>query len=297
MTPNRSLDVLVGTSSGLFTLGDTEKVDLEGRDVVDITISDEGLWAVVGNSVLNRSRGGKWTEVTVPSRRANCILPTPHGVFVGADQAQLFVLAHGNVEPALGFDEAPGRDHWFTPWGGPPDVRSMALSGTTVYVNVHVGGILRSEDGASWKPTIDIRTDVHEVLSHNAELLAATAYGLAVSHDGGESWEVDDDGLDASYARAVAVAADEVLITASQGPWGGRAGIYRRPLAGTSFEKVHQGLPEWFPDNIDTGCLAAAGEVVAFGTVEGDVYLSDDAGSSWMTLANKLPEVRVVGLD
>jgi hypothetical protein len=290
--------VLVGTTSGLYMLGNTEEVDLEGRDVVDVSRGDDGWWAVAGTSVLRRSDGTGWTEVAaVPTRRANCILPTPHGVFVGADRAQLFVLAEGKVEPASGFDEAPGRDDWFTPWGGPPDVRSMTHAGSTVFVNVHVGGILRSDDGTSWKPTIDIRSDVHEVLLHGGGLLAATAFGLAVSNDSGESWEMDDDRLDGSYARAVAVAGDQVLMTASQGPRGGRAGVYRRPLGGTGFEKVHAGLREWFPHNIDTGCLAAGGEIAAFGTVEGDVYLSDDAGSSWKTLASELPEVRVVALN
>lgn len=45
------------------------------------------------------------------------------------------------------FEQAEGREEWYTPWGGLPDVRSLAV-GTAGerYVNVHVSGILRSHE-------------------------------------------------------------------------------------------------------------------------------------------------------
>lgn len=53
--------------------------------------------------------------------------------------------------------------------GGPPDTRSITEDGDTVYVNVHVGGVLRSSDqGESWQPTIDIGADIHRVTTGQA---------------------------------------------------------------------------------------------------------------------------------
>ena len=55
-----------------------------------------------------------------------------------------------------------GRDRWYTPWGGPPDTRSMTSADGKVYANVHVGGVVRSADaGRTWQPTaLDIDADV-----------------------------------------------------------------------------------------------------------------------------------------
>ena len=187
------------------------------------------------------------------------------------------------------FEQAPGRESWYTPWGGPADVRTLAAGPDgTIYVNVHVGGILRSTDGgASWEPTLDIDLDVHQVtVADDGTVLAATARGLALSEDQGDTWTVVDDGLAATYSRAVAVAGDTVLLSVSTGPDGHRAAVYRRPLHGSGpFRRSAIGLPGSFPGNVDTFCLVADGALAALGTFAGRVYLSDDAGASWATVA------------
>ena len=164
-----------------------------------------------------------------------------------------------------------------------------------LYVNVHVGGILRSDDdGASWRPTIDIRSDVHEVLAVPGRpglVLAATGVGTATSEDGGASWSFAHDGLAGRYCRAVALAGDTVLLSASNGPRGGDAAVYRRPLgADGPFQRCTDG----FERNIDTGCLAADGELAAFGTEDGRVFVSRDAGASWKLEASGLPAVQAL---
>ena len=100
-------------------------------------------------------------------------------------------------------------------------------------MNVHVGGILRTDDGGgAWTPTIDIDADVHHVTTAEGMVLAACAGGLSVSTDRGVTWSTRTDGLDARYSRAVAVCGDAVLVSASNGPRGGKAAVYRGPLAG-----------------------------------------------------------------
>ncbi|HEX2031316.1 MAG TPA: hypothetical protein VHL78_07960, partial [Actinomycetota bacterium] len=188
---------------------------------------------------------------------------------------------------------------WHTPWRGPPDTRSLSAGPDgTLYANVHVGGILRSQDGESWTPTIDIDADVHQVLAHPDRpdtVLAACAWGLAVSRDRGATWSIEYDGLHGRYCRAVAVAGDAVLVSASTGPFTDRAAVYRRALdADRPFERCSDGLPEWFPANIDSHCLAASGDTVAFGTGDGRVFRSDDRGRIWEEAASGLPPVRAV---
>jgi photosystem II stability/assembly factor-like uncharacterized protein len=169
-----------------------------------------------------------------------------------------------------------------------------------VYVNVHVGGVVRSTDnGRSWTPTIDVHADVHEVLVDpiSGLVLAASAHGLAVSRNQGESWRFETGGLHGRYLRAVTVAGETILISASTGPFTKRAAVYRRPAHGDkSFERCQRGLPAWFSENINTACLAASGSWVVFGTSTGEVFLSADEGQSWCLLAEGLPPVRCVTL-
>jgi hypothetical protein len=149
--------------------------------------------------------------------------------------------------------------------------------------------------GKSWEPTIDLRTDVHQVYVHQGTdvILATTGQALAISSDHGQSCSFDKDGLHGSYQRAVAVADDFVLVSSSTGPYMKHAAIYRKPLGESGpFEQCVSGLPEWFADNIDTFCLDAVGPAVAFGTGSGEVYFSGDKGLIWSRIADGLSSVR-----
>ncbi len=97
--------------------------------------------------------------------------------------------------------------------------------------------------------------------------------------------------------RAVAVAGEHVLVSASTGFHGRRSAIYRRRLdGGTRFERCADGLPKWFDDNIDTACLAAAGSLVVFGTGDGRVFRSLDSGERWDLVIKGLPPVGCIAV-
>ncbi|MDQ6876645.1 MAG: hypothetical protein M3082_02900 [Candidatus Dormibacteraeota bacterium] len=297
-------EILVGTTDGLHRFdasGNLLKVEHAGRVVT--TLAPEGweLWAILdGKEVVHTAGIDWWFHVAgLRGLRGNCIADTRAGVIVGTSDAHLYRVAGKGLERVRSFARAPGRNAWFTPWGGPPDTRSITEDDDTVYVNVHVGGVLRSSNnGESWEPTIDIAADIHRVTTGHERVYAAGANGLSVSQDKGETWTLSDDGLRANYCRSVTVCGDTVLISASAGPRGSHSGIYRSDVTGSSFERSSQGLPEWFGHNIDSLCLDAFpdGSLAAFGTEDGRLFASVDQGTSWSQFASGLPEVTRVQL-
>jgi len=290
--------ILVGTQEGLRSFderGGEGPRELEGRSIGAVVRDGPELWAIVDRTEVWHAPDAGWRRAaTLEGLAATCIAMTD-AIHVGTSEARLFRLDGNALVPVEAFDAVAGRDGWHTPWGGPPDTRSISEWGPDVYVNVHVGGIPHTDDGgATWSPTIDIDADVHQVATAEGLVLAACAGGLAISRDRGATWSMRTEGLEARYMRAVVVCGDEILATTSSGPRGGRAGVYRSALGDGAFERCRDGLPEWFDDNIDTGCLDALndGSYAAFGTSDGRLFGSDDAGGSWRELASGLPPVR-----
>lgn len=298
--------VLVGTVLGLYELGGDARhplAPLGGREITALAREGRRTWVLSeGRTIWRSGDDGAWQVVArLDTGRATCLLPTPAGLFVGAEEASLLRLEGDALRAVESFLEVEGRREWFTPWGDPPAVRSMAVDPAgTIYVNVHVGGVVRSTDGGkSWRPTVDIHVDVHQVACDPRRpglVLVASARGLGVSDDAGESWRFLTEGLHAPYLRAVAVGEGAVLVTAATGPDGRRTAVYRLPAPGAAFERCTAGLPDWFDRHVDTGCLAASGRQVAFGTAGGALYVSEDEGRHWSRLAQGLPEVRGVVL-
>lgn len=306
--PSSVLRVLIGTGNGLVAVDDraARSIALEGLHIGALARDGAGWWALVDHTEIwhTPGGGGQWQRrAAVPGSRLTCLVATAQRVLIGTAGARLAMLSDGDDwQPVEGFDVVDGRDQWYTPWGGPPDTRSLSAGeGATVFANVHVGGIVASGDaGHSWQATsLDIHADVHQVLAGAAPdlVLAACAQGLAVSDDAGGTWRIDDEGLHATYSRAVAVSGDSVIISTSTGPDGGQSALYRRPLTSTGeFQRCREGLPEWFDGNIDTGCLVSAGATVACATRSGEVFISDDEGSTWGRAATEVASVSCLGL-
>jgi hypothetical protein len=296
--------ILVGTRDGLHRFdssGNPLKVEHVGREVT--TLAPEGweLWAILdGKDVVHTAGIDWWFHVaTLRGLHGNCIADTRAGVILGTSDAHLYRIAGKGLERVRSFARAPGRKEWFTPWGGPPDTRSITEDGDTVYVNVHVGGVLRSSDnGESWQPTIDIGADIHRVTTGHGRVYAAGAHGLSVSQDRGDTWKLGDEGLRGRYCRSVTVCGGTVLVSASDGPQGDHSAVYTSDVEGGSFERSSQGVPEWFGKNIDSLCLDAFpdGSLAAFGTQDGWLFASTDQGKSWSQVARGLPEVTRVQL-
>ena len=294
--------MLVGTKSGLWQAcgGPLEPVnEFTTRTVSALAQRGDEAWAIADGRVVMQWSGDRWTDrASLGEQRATCLAPTPNGLLIGTTHAHLFCL-DDTLVPVESFETVDGRETWHTPWGDPADVRSIAVAlDGAIYVNVHVGGVVRSRDGGrSWTPTVDIEADVHQVIAHPARadtVLTAAYKGFGLSRDGGDSWRFITEGMHASYARAIAVAGETVLVSTSTGPGGHRAALYRKLLEGDgTFVRCNDGLP-WFEDNIDTGCLAAHGALVVFGTDDGRLFRSLDGGARWMLLSEGLPRITAV---
>jgi hypothetical protein len=275
---------VAGTDRGL--VGSDGEAWAVGREVTAVAWDGAGWVALLEGREVVRAHGDEVDPLgAVPEEVGRCVLPVDGDALVGTAHARLaLVSAEPRIVPS--FDAAEGRDAWYTPWGGPPDTRSLTASRDgTLFANVHVGGILRA--GAPddvWVPTIDIDADVHQVLADPLDpehVVAATARGLAESRDAGGSWRFLSDGLHAPYARAVALDGDRLFLSASTGPRGGRAAVYRRDAGADRFERCDGSLPDWFAGNVDSHCLAAGGGTVLFAAEDGRAYRSQDGGGSW----------------
>jgi hypothetical protein len=295
--------VLVATLDGyhIFSSSGAHHTALDGHRVEALTPRPSGTWiAIVDAHEVWQHGDDGWVALASSDLVLSSLVTIDGDVFVGTVGPRVLKLDGTTLAPLTGFDAVPGRDEWHAV-GSPLVVRSFTATadGAALLANVHVGGIVRSDDGGrSWSPTIDVDADVHEVRAHPSRseiVMAAAAVGLCVSRDRGHSWEVVVDGLHATYARAVAFDGDDVLVSASDGPFTRRSAIYRR-LGDGRLVREGDGLPEWLEGNVDTRCLAAAGGRVALADGSGAVWVRAPETGRWSLAADGLPPVTAVAL-
>ncbi|HEX4490259.1 MAG TPA: hypothetical protein VH914_03550 [Acidimicrobiia bacterium] len=300
--------VLVATDDGyriISSSGDVRRA-LDGHRVEAFTPGPDGTWIAIVDEreVWQHGADGEWTPLATADAQLACLVTLDDVVYAGAVGPQVYRFVDGALAPVADLDAVAGRDEWHRV-GWDLHVRSMTKTvDGALLANVHVGGIIRSTDqGTSWEPTIDVDADVHEVRAHptRAEIVvAAAAVGFCVSRDGGRTWAVLDDGLHATYARAVAFAGDDVLVSISDGPFATRSAIYRvRDIvdpAGTSHpERVGDGLPEWLDGNVDTRGLAASDTTLALADGSGSVWIRK-GGDGWTNAARDLSRVNALAI-
>ncbi len=199
------------------------------------------------------------------------------------------------MEPGTRLSEATSNSHVALP-SAESCIRSIAAScdGQALFANVHVGGIPRSTDGgATWQPTIDIDSDVHQVRPHPSRpemVIAATGVGLGISRDGGRTWGIEREGLHACYCSAVAFAGDDILVAASSDHFASQGALYRRPVERDGpLSKIEDGLPQWLDGIADTDNISVCGATIAVVDRGGKLYVSQDTGRSWSRHGDALP--------
>ena len=252
------------------------------------------LAALQGGAVAVLSRNGARTLGTGIEEPIECLLildEDPLRFLVGVEAPHVYAVTDGETERLESFDALECRADWYTPWGGPAAVRSMARTRDGwVYADIHVGSIVRSADaGQSWAPVNPgLHPDVHQVAVCPAapeRVYVNTADAVFVSEDRGDSWRHRADGLPCRYGRAIAVHPEDpdcLLASVSRGPRAeGTGRLFRSSDAGRSWVSPDAGFPETTLDNVDTFQVAFDAGGAAWASVGDRLYRSGDRGRSW----------------
>jgi hypothetical protein len=219
----------------------------------------------------------------------------PLDLLIGTTPPYIYrVGEEGPAQRIKTFDDLEVRGQWYTPWGGPAAVRSMASTTKGwVYADIHVGSIMRSPDnGRTWEPvTPTLHKDVHEVSTTPASerrVYANTYLAVYVSNNKGDSWEHRSKDLNNRYGRGIAVNPedpDTILCGVSDGPTGGNVHgqLYYTEDAGINWTHITHGFPDSTKKNIDTFHIAYTEKDVAWVTDENILFMSTDRGKTWET--------------
>jgi photosystem II stability/assembly factor-like uncharacterized protein len=217
----------------------------------------------------------------------------------------------------------PSLSHWTFP--APPHeahVKNITFDPTNaeiLYVCVEQGGLLRSEDqGASWQElhgfddsddalTRDLQLDVHRLVirpSDPDKLYISGGDGIYHSPDGGKIWvHLTSREMRIGYPDALLIHPyqEDLMFTAGAvarpSTWRqtrtADSRIARSRDAGSTWEVLHQGLPEHIRGNIEAMTLDAWNSSFSLlaGTTDGEIFLSEDEGDHWTRIAEGLPAV------
>ena len=178
---------------------DGAMVSLSNGQAVVSALSDGNLLVLSGDDEKRIPTG-----IEDPIASLLVIREDPLTLLIGTDEgAYVYRLVgeEGPAERVVAFDELECRKDWYTPWGGPPAVRTFAKTQDGFcYADIHVGSIMRSNDeGISWEPvTPELHKDVHQVATcpaDNNRVYANTQNGVYISPDRGNSWVNRIEGL------------------------------------------------------------------------------------------------------
>jgi photosystem II stability/assembly factor-like uncharacterized protein len=254
-----------------------------------------------------------------------------HGtLFAGVSEAGLFTSKDRGAswQPVDGFNEQPGRENWAPGFGGLGchTILTDAKDPNRIWAGISAAGFFRSDDGGkTWAPKnkgVNPAVDsapastgqcVHSVTHDpkNANILYRQEHrGVHRSVDGGDSWQVMEDGLPVTelsdghrcsfgFASAMDLKSGNTFVVPLDGdnfrfPREGQLAVYRA-RNGKSWERLTKGLPANCYTSVLRGAMSADQQGgLYFGTASGTVYGSGDLGESWHEVASGLPRIMSV---
>jgi len=260
----------------------------------------------------------------------------PGGLFVSDDGGERFELNRPLWNhPSRGGDlfagEGTGTTHWFgTPAseGGEfaPGIHSIVVDPRDpdrVLVGVSTAGILETTDGGkSWHGrnrgmTNDYLPDPEAEWGHDPHCVELCPgqpdhvwqqnhCGVFYSDDGAATWKnVSDPSRGVRFGFPVAVDPEDGgtawLVPAIADDYrmaiGGGLFVARTTDGGESWEQLREGLPqEHAYDVVYRHALGNRGDLLAFGSTTGNLYVSENRGARWEVVGNNLPPIYSVRL-
>jgi len=254
----------------------------------------------------------------------------PGGLFASSDGGDSFELNrplwnHESRGGDLFAGEPTSKNHWF---GTPasegefaPGIHSIVVDPRNpdrVMVAISTAGVLETTDGGrSWQgrnkgllndylpdPAAEWGHDAHYMELCRAQpdhVWQQNHSGVFYSSDGAVTWKrvsAPDKGVhfgfpvavdqeDGRTAWLVPARADNQRMAIDGGLF-----VARTRDGGESWEQLREGLPqECAYDVVLRHCLAASGDLLAFGSTTGNLYVSENRGDSWRCAANNLPPI------
>ncbi len=251
-------------------------------------------------------------------------LTDPNVAYAGVEDAAIFRTTDGGQS----WHEMAGlRGHGtgpkWQPGAGGMCLHTILLDPTNanrMYVAISAAGAFRSDDGGkTWKPinqglrsqyipdpTAEVGHCVHRLALNRAKpgtVFMQKHWDVMRTDNAGDKWTEISGNLPTDFGFVIDVHAHEpetiyvvpIKSDSEHFPLDGKLRVYRSKTGGNEWEELSKGLPEKdayvnvLRDAMSIDSLDKCG--VYFGTTGGQVYASNDAGDSWMAIAEHLPAV------
>lgn len=237
----------------------------------------------------------------------------PHSLWRSTDAGESFALVRG-------LWDHPHRPEWMPGAGGPSIHNVHRRSDGSTLVAMTGGGVYRSADGLTeWVPanrgiSADFMPDPDPEYGQCVHRLAVDAVnpqrlyvqnhgGVFRSDDSGDSWVDISSGLPESEFGFVMLAhptqADNIWVIPIRAetmlPANGELLLWHSDNAGSTWTPQGSGLPiDFYATVLRDAAHTVAGPVdpvIAFGTRNGHVFVSEDGGGHFVEIACHLPDV------
>jgi photosystem II stability/assembly factor-like uncharacterized protein len=245
-------------------------------------------------------------------------------VYAGVEDAALFRSTDGGESwHELASLRGHGTGPKWQPGAGGMGLHTIILDPANpkrIYIAISAAGAFRTDDGGlTWKPinkglrspyipdqAAEVGHCVHHVAmnpSRPGVLFMQKHWDVMRSDDAGENWKEVSGNLPTDFGFVIDVHTHEpdtlyvvpIKSDSEHFPIDGKLRVYRSRTGGNEWEPLSNGLPERhcyvnvLRDAMAVDKLDDCG--VYFGTTGGQVYVSADAGDSWMPIVHDLPAV------
>ena len=187
-------------------------------------------------------------------------------VFVGTGNGVYFSTNGGNLWSKANINNSDS------------DIRSILISGSTIYAGSYFGNInISLDNGITWKtvklPATGSNPTVVSLALKGAMVLAGTySNGLFISSDGGNTW-VANNSLANSYINSLAVSGNNIYA-------GTIDGVFLSSNNGSNWSSISNGLSSQVISS-----MSITGNSLYVGT-SGGISVTKDNGTSWTSVTN-----------